>query len=380
MPEAARAGLTNTEYERLALAGGVNLSDGHARIPLDAVQRSIIATLPDLFHGLERRSQGDLEAELLEAFFGLCGQRSALDAPGLFLTFSASSALKMIAQVCRRRSLPVLLIEPVFDNIRHFLQYEEVPIIAVEESVLATADRLPRVPGPAALWVVLPNNPTGFCLTEEQFAELAAQCRTRDYTLIVDASFRPHAPSLTQWDMYGVLRSSGADHLVVEDTGKTWSLHDMKVGISVASARYAADLYTLHDQLLLNVSPFHLSVLTAFIRDSQERGLRTTVGAAVERNRRVVHRLVDGGGFEHHGDCRNVPMELLGVPQGTDAHRFWEVCRRGGVEVLPAQNYYWNSAKGDRLFRVPLARPTGDVTAACEVLRRMCEPAMAKTP
>ncbi|MGH3770113.1 MAG: aminotransferase class I/II-fold pyridoxal phosphate-dependent enzyme [Pseudonocardiaceae bacterium] len=363
--------MTNTEYERLALTGGINLSDGHARLPLDTRQREIIHSLPDLFHEIDRANQESLETSFLRAFFDLCGQPSALRSAGLHLSFSASSGLKIIAQTCRRQGLRVLLIEPVFDNIRHFLEFEEVTVSAVSECSLRALERLVWPSGKAALWLVLPNNPTGFCLSEAEFRAVVAQCRGRNCALIVDASFRPHSEAMLGWDMYDVLQTGGVEHMVVEDTGKTWSLHDIKVGVTAASAGFAEDLHVLHDQLLLHVSPLHLAVLTRFVVDSRERGLDATIRSTVRRNRGVIHELVRSDGYEHHGDCANVPLELLGVPAGMTAHSFWAACRDVGVEVLPAQNYYWSSARGHRLFRVPLARPTEDLINARDLLHRV---------
>jgi aspartate/methionine/tyrosine aminotransferase len=365
--------MTNTEYERLALAGGVNLSDGHARLPLDARQCEIIDAVPEMFHRLDGADQEALEDGFIRAFFGLCGQPAALRSAGTFLSFSASSALKMAAQACSRQGLSVLLIDPVFDNIRHFLQTEQVELLAVDEAALLAPGRLawPRVP--SALWLVLPNNPTGFCLSEAEFRALAAECRERNCRLVVDASFRPHCESMLRWDMYRVLQRSNVEHVVIEDTGKTWSLHDIKVGLTVCSGGFVDDLHMLHDQLLLNVSPLHLVVLTTFIEDARERGLDTTIRNAVRRNRGVIHELVGVDGYEHHGACANVPLELLGVPAGMTAHAFWETCRAVGIEVLPAQNYYWRSPRGHGLFRIPLARPTQDLVRAGELLRRVKE-------
>lgn len=363
--------MTNTEYERLALDGGVNLSDGHARLPLDERQREILDSIPKLFELLRDADQGKLEGSFHQAFFGLCGQPAALRSLGLFLSFSASSALKMIAQSCRRQGLHVLLIDPVFDNIRHFLQFEQVKLSAVNEAALRAPGRIVWPSDSSALWLVLPNNPTGFCLSEAEFRALAIECRDRDCTLIIDASFRPHCEPMLRWDMYEILQRAGVEYVVVEDTGKTWSLHDVKVGMTASSGKFLGDLHMLHDQLLLNVSPLHLVLLTKFVKDSEQRGLDVTVRHAVRRNRETIHELVASDHYEHHGNCENVPLELLGVPTGMTAHVFWAACRKVGVEILPAQNYYWRSKRGDRFFRIPLARPAEDLVRAGDLLRQV---------
>src|SRR5882762_4639642 len=86
--------LTNTEFERLALAGEINLSDGHARQPLTPVQRELIAGTLEIFDRISRMRQQELEDEFLSTFFACARQTVPHSAGGPFLTYSSSSAMK----------------------------------------------------------------------------------------------------------------------------------------------------------------------------------------------------------------------------------------------------------------------------------------------
>ena len=89
----------------------------------------------------------------------------------------------------------------------------------------------------------------------------------------MDYCFRFYMEQLGAWDQYSMLNNSQCSYIAIEDTGKTWSLSDIKVGVTVCS-RDASDLiHRLHDELLLNVSGVHLSILAAFINDSIRTGL-----------------------------------------------------------------------------------------------------------
>jgi aspartate/methionine/tyrosine aminotransferase len=360
--------LTNTEYERLAFSGEINLSDGHARLPLDSTQLSIVRDLGRLFQTLAGVDQNLLERTFLDRFFSLLSQSTALSSGNIFLSYSSSCELKLIAQACRIKNLRVCLIDPVFDNIRHFLETERISLTGFHERLLEAPRDLPAVSENVVLWLVLPNNPTGFTLTADQFNELLLECRRRNWCIVLDASFRPNSSSMLKWDMYAQLASSEVEFVIVEDTGKAWSLLDVKVGISVASDFFARDLHILHDQLLLNVSPLHLTILIKFLEDAAQRGLRATIWDAVERNRREVRSLIDQSCLRSVGDCSQVPMELVGLPDEIDARTFWCLSRKVGVDILPAQNYYWQSNEGERYFRMPLARPHTEIVAACERL------------
>jgi aspartate/methionine/tyrosine aminotransferase len=363
---------TNTEYERLALAGKINLSDGHARLPLTADQRAIIARTLEIFDDVMRTPQEDLEEVFISSFFACAGQNVRNSAHGPFLNYSSSAAIKIAAQYCRIMGLQVFLIEPCFDNIRHILLTEGVRVTALPEAALADIGSIAAVAGPdKAVWLVQPNNPTGFMLDRIHFEELVQVLSEAGSTLIVDYCFRFHARQLGTWDQYSMLSDSRCSYITIEDTGKTWGFSDIKTGVTVCSMDASELLRRLHEELLLNVSGLHLAILTAFINDSMRNSLDVVVRQPIEENRGLIHGLVQSNLFSHASPyCHNVPMEFLRLPCEYDAIHFWRELRANGVDILPAANYYWtDTTLGRDSLRIPLARDPADLRAAIPRLR-----------
>lgn len=363
-------GATNTEYERLAQAGGINLSDGHARTPLDSMQRKkLLGSVEERFVA-RPDLQVDVERAFLDAFFQLAGQPSASTIEEVYLTFSSSSAIKMAARACREAHLTVLLIEPCFDNIYHLLISEGVDVRSISEPMLREGDIEGMLNSNTALWLVQPNNPTGMLLSASRLTSLMVACATSGATFVCDFAFRMHSP-LVDWDQYAILKQLGVAFMCFEDTGKFLSTQDLKAGVTVSSPHFSGVLHRLHDELLLSVSPVHLAVLTSLINDVVDRGSGPTFRDVVERNRDRVHGLVEDTVLEHRASsCENVPMEVLTLPPALSALEFWSEARRNGVEVLPGSNYYWSGRESPlgEFFRLPLARPEDEVEYACSVI------------
>lgn len=363
---------TLSEYERLALTSHINLSDGHARHTLTGGQREIVGRTLDLFDQALIRPQQDIEAEFLSSFFQCAGQPNPSAHQNVYLNFSSSSAIKIVAQMCRIRGLTVYLIEPCFDNIVHMLRTEDVPVCAVHEQHVANVDYIAHLlTSKSVLWLTQPNNPTGFCLDRPEFSSLVDAVARCGATLVVDYCFRFYADGLSCWDQYSLLRDSNVSFLSFEDTGKTWPIVDTKAGITVCSRDNASIIYRLHDELLLNVSPLHLLLLIELIKHTLSEGLYGTVRKSVETNRSLVHTLLDENLVAHATQwCHNVPMELLSLPHREDSTRFWENLRLKGVDILPANNYFWSHPPpGNSLFRIPLSRPCHDVEKAIPIIR-----------
>lgn len=362
--------LTITELERLALSNRINLSDGHARHPLTPGQRAILANTLGLHDEALSRKQPDIEAEFLKQF-AKHARQTWVGSDCSFLSYSASSTTCIMAQYCRSKNLRVMLIEPCFDNIRHLLIEQGVDVIPVsEQDILDTDGVKAKLDSSTVLWLVQPNNPTGFCLDENQFTTVVGAAASCDATIVVDFCFRFFARGLRTWDQYAILAQSGVKYVCLEDTGKTWPLADMKVGIAFCSAVCAYDLHRLHDQLLLNVSPVHLLLLRDLMIHDESSKAFCLVSAEVEKNRTLFHELVEKGIVTHESVCcGNTPMELLGLPSGLQADVFWERLRARGVDILPARNYFWaNPSRGETMFRVPLSRPSAEVAVAIPII------------
>ena len=326
-------GPTNTEYERLGLSALINLSDGHARCPLTASQRAIVAQLPKDFEDASGQSQDALEAAFADAFFRLARQESVRSCrPPVLFSYSASNAIQIVANYLTARGGPVVLIEPCFDNIPRLLARERNEVIPVSEGVLSDPELAWKVvpPGASALWLVMPNNPTGLIVSAGALRILAAVCRSRNCVLVCDFCFRFFSDEFLSWDQYETLIESGVSFVAIEDTGKTWSTLDMKVGMFVASPELHRPLHARNEDLLLNVSPFHLLVLTRFIEDSLECGLAESVRGIIEANRAVALRLCEHPQISRgSGTTSNVPFEWFLAGQRLEARRSGTPSARG---------------------------------------------------
>src|SRR4029077_18285200 len=119
-----------------------------------------------------------------------------------------------------------------------------------------------------ALFLVDPNNPTGFTLTgtaqneeltKKGFLEVFRYAKDYKKLLIFDfcfASFLLPGTELGIFEIYKELEDSGVSYITIEDTGKTWPLQDAKVAIVKTSKDLHDEIYNIHTSYLLNVSPF----------------------------------------------------------------------------------------------------------------------------
>lgn len=289
------------------------------------------------------------------------------------LSYSASSAITMVVSHCARAGKRVALIEPVFDNISSILRRENVELVPLLEQD-CTVEDLPAAMArldPAVVWLVSPNNPTGWTLSEPGFRTLVQCCVDRRCTLVLDSSFRFFSPLPNGWSQYEVLEESGVSYIVLEDTGKTWSTSEMKVGLTVCSPDMYADMYRLHDDLLQSVSPFHLRVLTEFIEDSSKHGIEHSILPSVLENRAILRSILADGGLEFVTESRSpVSVDWLRLPEGLECENFVHEAIWEGVHVLPGTNFFWNQPERGRKFvRVALARDPQLMSEGAQLLR-----------
>ena len=157
-----------TQHELDALTRRHNLADAHTHQRQSPSQRLIVESLPALWYEAEERLQADLEREFVTAFFELQRQPTALLLGRPLLSYAASISTMVVAIYLMQRRLSVTLIEPCFDNLHDLLRNHGVPLSPLPEEALAASDDLyqtlrQRVTTDA-LFLVDPNNPTGFTL------------------------------------------------------------------------------------------------------------------------------------------------------------------------------------------------------------------------
>jgi aspartate/methionine/tyrosine aminotransferase len=356
-----------TQHEIQALRTKYNLADAHTHQRQSAAQREIVARLPALWYEAENELQATYEQRFTNAFFRLHRQHTALAKNKTLLSYSASISTMVAGMYLRQKRASVTLIEPCFDNLHDVLANMGVPLYPIDESALHDVGRiyaeLKRSVRTDALFLVDPNNPTGFTLLQHGrrgFEEVIRFCRDHDKLLIIDfcfASFTLFDTKFERFDIYELLEDSGVTYLAIEDTGKTWPVQDAKCAMITASDDIRQELYDLHTSVLLNVSPFVLNMLTHYIEDS-DRDALASVRDVLSRNREAIRDALDGTILEYLDPVADVSVAWakLNHPDLTAS----ELQRKLGedeVYVLPGRFFYWSQPdRGESHVRFALAR------------------------
>jgi aspartate/methionine/tyrosine aminotransferase len=369
-----------TQHEIDALTRRHNLADAHTHQKQSSSQRTIVESLPHLWYEAEERLQVDLEQEFVRAFFELQRMPTALTAGRPLLSYAASISTMVIAIYLMQRKMSVTLIEPCFDNLHDLLRNQGVPLVPLPEEALADASRLyenlRRGVTTDALFLVDPNNPTGFTLLSEgRFAleELVRFCVDHRKLLIIDRCFATFAlaQGAVEWfDLYELLESSGVSYMIIEDTGKTWPLQDAKCAILMTSEDLRQAVYDIHSSVLLNVSPFTLNVLTRYLRDSERDGL-ASIRDVIETNGAELACALEGTPVRLCQPRVNVSVAWLDISAlATDALELQQALLARDVYVLPGTYFFWSDHRKGRWFvRVALARAPDRLRAAVRQLR-----------
>jgi len=291
-----------------------------------------------------------------------------------FLSYASSSSIKIIAKIAKIERKNIYLIEPCFDNIFHILNTENLEIIPVDEKYLLNPKKnMKKINNQSWLWLVLPNNPTGFWLSKNDFERLALHLKSCEATLIIDLCFKRFVSPSENFDVYEILNRIGVEYITIEDTGKTWSLGDLKVGITVCSSIYSDVLRRLHDELLLSVSPFTLELLSQFIEHWLSEEGKKSFDRRINNNRAKIEELANNKEISFIGeDAIHVPMVLMRIKNRNDLLDNWGELKRRGVELLPTCNYFWSGAL-DHLnaFRVPFLKPYREISIAAEEINNL---------
>jgi aspartate/methionine/tyrosine aminotransferase len=373
-----------TQHEIDALTRRHNLADAHTHQRQSPTQRQIVESLPDLWYEAEGKLQRDIEQDFVNAFFELQRQPTALTTGRALLAYASSISTMVAATYLMQRKMSVTLIEPCFDNLHDLLRNQRIPLNPLPEADLAEVDKIydnlcKRVTTDA-LFLVDPNNPTGFTLLTEgrpAFEEVVRFCVDHNKLLIIDrcfASFALMDGSAAWFDIYDLLESSGVSYIVIEDTGKVWPLQDAKCAIMMASRDIYPAIYDIHTSVLLNVSPFTLNMLTRYLRDSENDGF-ASVRNVINTNRTELGLALAETPVLISQPRVNVSVAWLDIAAlGVDSPNFQRKLVARDVYVLPGTFFFWNERhKGNRFVRVALAREPRMFRAAARQLAQEIE-------
>jgi aspartate/methionine/tyrosine aminotransferase len=358
-----------TQHEVEALKHDYNMSDAHTHQSQSPTQRNIVQRLPELWYGAEQSRQYDLEQRFLETFFRVQGRPAAMKNNNAMIVYAASIAMAITANYVHKKRMKVSLIHPCFDNLVDLMKHIEVPLEPVEESWLYDPSQIydnlkANVTGDA-IFLVDPNNPTGFTLYQQGKAgwlELIRFAKENDKLLIFDfcfAAFMLGEKRIELFDIYEMLESSGVSYIAMEDTGKTWPLQDAKAAILKTSRDIYDDVYDIYTAYLLNVSPFILNVVTEYILDS-ERDSFASVHGLLLRNRAIAEGILSDSILEPMQPEVNVSVMWCKIKDPEiKASELKAYLTQFGIHVLAGTYFYWaEPERGERYIRIALARNT----------------------
>lgn len=373
-----------TQHELHALTKEYNLADAHTHQSQSPTQREIVSRLPKLWYEAEKLKQKDLDQRFITAFFKFHKQKYALKTPTL-LVYAASIALVIFANYFKKKKLSVSLLTPCFDNLHDILKNMEVPLQPLKEEWLHNPeniyDNLKKHVESDVLFLVSPNNPTGFELTgtdkkdyEKAFKELIRFCKDYHKIVVFDfcfASFILPDKNIPTFDVYELLEKSGVSYLAVEDTGKTWPLQDTKVALIKTSKDLHNEIYNIHTAYLLNVSPFILNVVTEYIRDSIKDGCRS-IYTLLRTNRDFAAKSLGNSILEFRKPKSQVSVAWFRIKdpriKATELQEY--ILQKKNVYVLPGTYFYWDDhERGQQYIRVALARDTSMFERAIKLVR-----------
>jgi aspartate/methionine/tyrosine aminotransferase len=361
------ANLTTMEVDALTdLDGGLNLTDGHARFTLSAEQAAIVARIPEMFAEASRRAFPDIEREAHGAFLQAIGQHTAPVGTGRILScYSSTLATDIVA-----RALPagatIAVLHPTFDNIADLFMTRGLSLVPLSEEALMAREW----PGPQvrAIVVTHPNNPTGLVTPADHLRSLAEHAVHNGQIVIIDASFRGQVRD-AQYDTYAILDQAGTEWITIEDTGKLWPTHELKIGLLAYSARNRLPIERAFSESLLSASPVILLLVAALAKDWVEGGY-DRARAHVERNRTVIQETIEKAGLGLADPTSQISVARIELPaDGPDSALLYKDMLARGVHVLPCAPFHWADPEtGQRFIRVSLARPAHAVETAARTL------------
>ncbi len=375
-----------TQYEAEALGQQFNYTNAFNQQSQPACQRRVIDKLPDIWMETEELKQNVFENRFLEIFYGVRGIENGLSSSNVMLHYSASIAIVHVANYLSKKNLSVSLIEPCFDSLFQVLEHQNIQISPLQEELLHDSDsiyeNLVRHVQADALFLVDPNNPTGFTTLGEKnrksFEEIIRFCKDYDKILIFDhcfASFLAFDNRVKLYDTYHLLEKSGVNYMVIEDTGKFWPIQSTKVGVLKVAKTLYQEMHDIYTSYLLNVSPFVLNFLSAYILESYHDNFYS-IRSLLARNREVLKESLKGQILKVLDSDANTSVAWCKIQdssfKSTDLQRF--LIEEKGVHVLPGTFFYWNEPyRGEKYIRIALARDTENFIQGITLLKQGLE-------
>jgi aspartate/methionine/tyrosine aminotransferase len=301
----------------------------------------------DIYNRLAATDRRSLEHTFLERYGAVSREPFGPDETVFFLT--ASLAIDAVArhlakEGVRRIGVP----EPAFDNLPGLLReagLEPVPFQENDESLLSAVDALD------AVFLVLPNNPTGWSPSQRALAALPDLAKARGCRVVVDRICRFH-----QDRQHSKLFLSDFEWIDVQETGKTWSTGGTKLAfVRTRSQRTLAALRVESDLHARAVPPLNLYINAEAIA---LEGGDYRVRRAIVRNRCVLEDELGALGFTVVSRPLGVALVALPRTFPMGSTRLAKALQAVDIEVIPGRALFWNSPQvGEQYIRVALIRP-----------------------
>jgi aspartate/methionine/tyrosine aminotransferase len=366
-PATQVSNLTTMEIDALTdLDDGLNLTDGHARLGLTEQQRAIVAQIPEMFTTASSRGFPAIEYEAHSTFLRTVGQHSAPIGTGRILScYSSTLATDIVARALPSRA-QVALLHPTFDNIADLLITRGLSLVPLSETELL--EMAWPVPPVSVIFVTHPNNPTGLVMPKQHLESLAEHAARHGQLVIIDASFRGQVRE-AQYDCYEVLDAAGTDWILIEDTGKLWPTHELKIGMLAFSERTTLPIERAFSESLLAASPVVLQFVALLAQDWADGGYER-FRTLIDTNRESVRRAVEAVGLALADPDSRISVARIDQGRtGPDSSVLHKELLSRRIHVLPCAPFYWASPdSGLRYIRVSLARSYEVVSEAAQVL------------
>ena len=204
-----------------------------------------------------------------------------------------------------------------------------------------------------ALFLVLPNNPTGWNLSARQLQALACDAASRQLLLVIDFSFRYF--DLNAPDAYQILADAGCNFIAIEDTGKYLSFADMKIGIIASDDSIAGEIAGIVEDILLNVSPFAVELVAQLMTRDDRAGTHNLM----RLNRTQLSIATERLNVDVHSPLETMSVAWISAKRGYQMDELVGQWRERGVVVLPGGPFFWDDySRGANYARIALARPS----------------------
>ncbi|MEG4629482.1 pyridoxal phosphate-dependent aminotransferase [Microcoleus sp. AR_TQ3_B6] len=374
-----------TQHEVEALKQKYNYADAHTHQSQSKSQLEIIKRLPELWLESEKTKQETLEKKFIENFYKIRGLETALEGNNVMLYYAASIATIHIANYLLKKRLSVSLLEPCFDNLYEILMHMEIPLSPLKEDLLHDDDKiyenLKTHVKSDAIFLVDPNNPTGFTLlgkkNKKAFEKVVQFCKDYDKILIIDycfANFLMNDEEIELYDTYKVLKESGIKYMAIEDTGKTWPIQDAKIAMLKVSDHLYEEMYSIYTAYILNVSPFILNFLTEYLLDAQKCQFASTRNI-LNTNRQILSKSFQDSILTPLKPKSKVSVAWCEIREPhLKATELQRILYEEGVYVLPGTYFFWHNPNlGEKYIRIALARDPENFAEGMSLIKDVLE-------